>query len=209
MPLKNPWFLPLTLAAVFLGLTVAGCQPATVAGGDTAPVAQTPATPPPSTPTPAPVVVKPPTEKEIPNFAEVAPGIYRGAAPTTEGLEKLKAMGVKTIIDLRIEKKGQKEEAATAAELGLDRLRIPLGREAPTKKQVATYLETLDNPAKRPVFIHCQYGADRTGAMVGIYRVTREGWDFDRTWKEMRKYGFKTFLTELKGSVSSRVGKKE
>jgi protein tyrosine/serine phosphatase len=144
-------------------------------------------------------------EKEIPNFAEVAPGIYRGAAPTAAGLKRLKEMGVRTVIDLRIERKGQKEEAEATKALGIGRLRIPLGREAPTKKQVTTFLSTLDTPAKRPVFIHCQHGADRTGAMVGIYRVTRQGWDFDRTYKEMRHYGFNPSLWELKGAVSSRA----
>jgi protein tyrosine/serine phosphatase len=144
-------------------------------------------------------------DKDIPNFARVAPGIYRGAAPTARGLARLKAMGVRTIIDLRIEKKGQAEEAQAAQQLGLTRLRLPMGREAPTAKQVKTFLGTLNDPAKGPVFVHCQHGADRTGAMVGIYRVTHDGWDFPRTYAEMRRYGFKPFLHELKGAVSSRA----
>src|SRR5262249_3883850 len=111
----------------------------------------------------------------------------------------------RTLIDLRIERHGQKEEAQEAQALGFERLRIPLGREAPTKTQVATFLATLDDPAKRPVFIHCQHGADRTGAMVGIYRVTRQGWDFDHAYKEMRHYGFRPSLWELKGAVASRA----
>jgi protein tyrosine/serine phosphatase len=82
-----------------------------------------------------------------------------------------------------------------------------MGREAPTQKQVATFLSTLKNPAKRPVFIHCQHGADRTGAMVGIYRETHDGWDFPRTYAEMRRYGFKPFLTELKNAVKERAPK--
>lgn len=142
---------------------------------------------------------------DLPNFAEVAPGIYRGGAPTAAGLRRLKEMGVETVIDLRIEKKGQTEEEAAAKALGLDRLRIPLGREAPTAKQVRTFLATLDDPAKRPVYVHCHWGADRTGAMIGIYRVTRQNWGFDRAYKEMRRYGFKSYLHELKGAVASRA----
>lgn len=141
----------------------------------------------------------------LPNFAVVAPGIYRGAAPTPEGWAKLHQMGIRTEIDLRIEKRGRAEAEAEAARYGISRIHLPLGREAPTKKQVATFLATLDNPAQRPVFIHCQYGADRTGAMVGIYRVTRQGWSFDRTYAEMRHYGFKPFLSELKGAVRTRA----
>jgi tyrosine-protein phosphatase SIW14 len=140
-------------------------------------------------------------DKELPNFAIVAPGIYRGAAPTAEGMRRLKRMGVQTIIDLRIERRGQKEEAAQAKALHMERLRLPMGREAPTHKQVATFLQTLDAAAERPVFVHCQHGADRTGAMIGIWRVTRQGWEWDRAWAEMSRYGFKPYLRELKASV--------
>jgi len=142
---------------------------------------------------------------DLPNFHESAPGIYRGGAPTEKGLSQLKAMGIRTIIDLRIEKKGQEEEAKTSAALGMSRVRIPMGREAPTKKQVAMFLAILNDPAQKPVFVHCQHGADRTGAMIGIYRVTHDGWTFDQAYAEMRKYGFKKDLSELKGSVRERA----
>ena len=147
------------------------------------------------------------TPREIPNFGVVAPGIYRGAAPTAEGLKKLRESGVRTVIDLRIERKGQNEEAATAQALGMERLRLKMGREAPTAKQLAQFLAALDDPSKRPIFIHCQHGADRTSAMVGIWRETRLGWGFDQTYKEMRQYGFNPRLWELKGAVAQRAGK--
>ena len=146
-------------------------------------------------------------DKNLPNFATVAPGIYRGAAPTPAGLKRLKEKGVRTVIDLRIEKKGQTEEAATAKSLGLRRVRIPMGREAPTEKQVRQFLTELKAAGSAPVFVHCQHGADRTGAMVGLWRVTQQAWTFDRAYKEMRKYGFKPFLKELKGSVEKHAKK--
>ncbi len=141
----------------------------------------------------------------IPNFAVVAPGIYRGGAPTAEGLKALHAMGVRMVVDLRIEKKGQEAEAGQCRSLGLERIRIRMGREAPTQKQLEEFLATVDRAPAKPVFIHCQHGADRTGAMVGIYRVVRQGWDFARVREEMRKYGFKPWLDELEDSVRSRA----
>lgn len=147
-----------------------------------------------------------PTAKQVPNFAQVDEYIYRGAAPTKAGLEALKAMGIRTIIDLRIEKKA-KDEQKIAEAMGFTWINLRMGREAPTKQQVATFLETLANAENSPVFVHCQHGADRTGCMIGIYRVVVQGWGFDETWKEMRKYGFKPYLDELKGAVSSRVQK--
>jgi tyrosine-protein phosphatase SIW14 len=146
-------------------------------------------------------------DKDLPNFHGVAPGIWRGAAPSAAGLQKLKARGIRTIIDLRIEKKGQKEEEATAKALGFTRLRIPMGSEAPTKKQIQLLFSTLEKAGSAPVFVHCQHGADRTGAMIGLWRVTHQGWDFETTWKEMRKYGFKPWLKDLKGCVQKNAKK--
>ncbi len=155
----------------------------------------------------APSVVFAQDDKDLPNFHSVAPGIWRGAAPSAAGLRKLKTRGVQTIIDLRIEKKGQKEEDATAKALGLKRLRIPMGSEAPTKKQIQLFLATLEKAGSAPVFVHCQHGADRTGAMIGLWRVTHQDWDFETTYKEMRKYGFKTFLKDLKACVQKNAKK--
>lgn len=139
--------------------------------------------------------------KALPNFHEVVEGqIYRGGAPTYWGMKKLQSLGIKTIIDLRIEKK-HREEKKKAEELGFTWVHLPMGSEAPTVKQVETFLEILAKAEDEPVYVHCQHGADRTGAMIGIYRMRVQGWDFDKTWKEMRKYGFKPHLTELKDAV--------
>ena len=35
------------------------------------------------------------------NVAVVAPGIYRGSAPSARGLDSLKEMGIKTVVNLR------------------------------------------------------------------------------------------------------------
>jgi len=145
--------------------------------------------------------------RHLPNFAVVAPGIYRGAAPTPDGLAQLKKMGVVHVIDLRIERKGQDEEAAAAKRRGLDLTRIRMGREAPTEKQVKEFMDIIRQAKTKPVFVHCQHGADRTGAMIGIYRAVDCGWNFEDIWKEMRRYGFKTYLAELKDSVRKRVKK--
>jgi protein tyrosine/serine phosphatase len=146
-------------------------------------------------------------DKDLPNFAQVAPGIYRGAAPTAAGLKRLKQQGVALIVDLRIESKGQAEEAKAAQALGLQRMRIPMGKEAPTKAQVEQFLKILDGAKGKPVFVHCQHGADRTGAMLGIYRAVRQGWTFAKIYEEMRSFGFKPYLLELKSAVQTRAPK--
>lgn len=142
---------------------------------------------------------------DLPNFHDVAPGIYRGAAPTAKGLAQLKKMGVRTIIDLRCEKKKAAAEKPVAEGLGFTWINLPMGSEPPTQKQVDTLLATLAKAPKEPVFVHCQHGADRTGCMIGIYRVAVQGWAYEKTYKEMRSYGFKPYYTKLADAVKSRV----
>lgn len=142
---------------------------------------------------------------DLPNFHAVAPGIWRGAAPSEAGLARLKAMGVKTVIDLRIAPKTVRREGVYARSLGFHWINLPMGADPPTPKQVATWLAALDHAPQEPVFVHCQHGADRTGCMVGIYRVSRQGWAFPRAYAEMRQDGFDPRWGRLREAVRLRA----
>jgi protein tyrosine/serine phosphatase len=146
-----------------------------------------------------------PAPTEVPNFHRVTATIYRGAAPTHQGLLSLKSLGVRTIVDLRISPKLVRAEKRDAERNGFAFVNIPMGKEAPTSRQVALFLSTLAGARSRPVFVHCQHGADRTGCMIGIYRVVVQRWPFAKAWAEMRRYGFKPYLSDLKQAVRSRA----
>lgn len=141
------------------------------------------------------------SERDLPNFHAVTPGLLRGAAPTPEGLEALRKMGVKTVIDLRIAPKTVAKERAQLDRMGVHFINLPMSGEPPTDAQIQTFLKTIADPAQQPVFVHCQHGADRTGTMIGIYREHVVGWPFDRTYKEMRKYGFNPHWKKLAATV--------
>lgn len=145
---------------------------------------------------------------DLPNFHPVSPGIYRGAAPSVAGLKRLRALGIRTVIDLRIAPKTVRKEKAEAESLGLKWINLPMSGDPPTQAQVDTLLGALKTAPKEPVFVHCQHGADRTGCMLGIYRETQQGWDFDRTYKEMRQYGFKPYYIKLTDAVRKRAPQK-
>lgn len=149
--------------------------------------------------------------EDLPNFHEVHPFLYRGGEPTEAGLKKLKEMGVKTLIDLRAPSERKIDEPKIASELGLNYINMTMTSKAPTKKQVDTFLKTVkeaqESPEKGPVLVHCAHGSDRTGCMVGIWRVTQEDWGYDDTYKEMRKYWFTPKFTNLSGAVKERAKK--
>jgi tyrosine-protein phosphatase SIW14 len=148
-----------------------------------------------------PVVTPKVSEHELPNFHAVAPGLLRGAAPTPEGLETLQKMGVKTIIDLRIAPKTVAKERAQLDKMGVRFINLPMSGEPPTEAQIQTFMKTIADPAQQPVFVHCQHGADRTGTMIGIYREQVAGWPYEKTYKEMRKYGFNSHWKKLSATV--------
>lgn len=152
-------------------------------------------------------------DEALPNFHEVHPFLFRGGEPSEEGLMKLKERGITTVIDLRAFGKEAKKEKAKAQELGMKYINLPMDWHAPTKKQVETFLNEVDlAKTKRandgsekggPVFVHCAHGSDRTGCMVGVWRVARDGWNYDDAYKEMRKYYFGPKYTQLSGTVKN------
>ena len=158
----------------------------------------TPVTPPEAE---SPVVTPPVSKADLPNFHAVTPTLFRGAAPTPEGLEALQKMGIKTVIDLRIAPKTVAKERAQLDRMGVRFLNLPMSGEPPTDKQIQILLATIADPAQQPVFVHCQHGADRTGTMIGIYREHVAGWPYDKTYREMLKYGFSPHWKKLSATV--------
>ena len=131
----------------------------------------------------------------IPRFHQVSPGIYRGGQPKPEGFEWLKRQGFKTIINLRREH----DERKQIATLGLNYVYLPLdARDEIPMNTLQTFLDALTDPARQPVYVHCQRGADRTGFMVGVYRVEKEGWSAKRAYSEARDIGMRWWYRGLK-----------
>ncbi len=152
---------------------------------------------------------RPKETKDLPNFHQVHPYLYRGGEPSPKGMKQLSEMGVKTLIDLRAPTEAAHNEKKLAKELGMTYINLTMTAEAPTKKQVDTLLKTVDEAREKnePVLVHCAHGSDRTGCMIGIIRVTRDNWGFDDTYKEMRKYWFGTKYLKLKDAVKKRASR--
>jgi len=150
-----------------------------------------------------------PTEMEgLLNFHEVHPYLYRGGAPDESSLKKLKEKGVATIIDLRAPSECKLPEKKLVKELGMDYINLPMASQAPTKEQLKIFIDKVEKAEKKesgPVFVHCAHGSDRTGCLVGIWRVSHEGWSYDKAYEEMRKYFFGPKFTALSGAVKNAV----
>lgn len=144
----------------------------------------------------------PPAKEDVPRFATIAEGFYRGGQPTDAGFEFLKQQGIKTIINLREENK----EESMVRSLGMNSVHIPVSISFFSKipgDAIEKYFEVLNDPANYPIFIHCRRGADRTGAMAGFYRVLFQDWDGKKAYDEARDIGMRWWYPGLKGQIKS------
>lgn len=138
-------------------------------------------------------------QEQLPNFHEVNSQLYRGAQPKSGGVKRLAKMGIKTIVNLRGAGESTRNEEAEARAAGLRYFNIPLkefGR--PTDEQVERALKILAESENQPVFVHCRLGADRTGLVVAIYRITHDGWTSERAKAEANKYGMHLWEIAMK-----------
>jgi len=143
------------------------------------------------------------TYKELPNFHQVSEKLYRGGQPLGGGMKKLSELGIKSVINLRGEDDLSRQEQKDAEAAGLKYFGVSMpGLSAPSDEQVARVLALMDEPANQPVFLHCKRGSDRTGTMVAVYRISREGWNAERATAEAQKHGLSWMEFGMKGYIS-------
>lgn len=121
-----------------------------------------------------------------PNLHRVSNHLYRGAQPTREGMAGLEKLGVRTVLNLRSFNSDRGEIKGT--QLGYEHLTMKAWH--PEYKEALAFLKLVRDPAKTPIFVHCQHGADRTGTLCAIYRVAVQGWTKEDAVREMTDGGY-------------------
>ena len=146
----------------------------------------------------------------IARFHQVDEHLYRGAQPSTLGLTRLHALGVRTILNIRDDGDAAVEHERRLVEsLGMQFVHIPIkdgnifnwSRRIPTDT-VTRFFEVLAS-VPGPVFIHCKRGTDRTGALVAIYRVAHHGWDAARALAEANERGMRPWYRGLRKQIET------
>jgi protein tyrosine phosphatase (PTP) superfamily phosphohydrolase (DUF442 family) len=137
-----------------------------------------------------------PPEHQIVNFDRVTSDLYRGAQPTIASLDYLKSLGIKSVVCLREPSDILPGEPISVSALGLRFENLPMdGVTAPSEADIDKMLDVIDALPK-PVFIHCQFGCDRTGTVIACWRI-KHGWDNDAAYREAKQYGISPLLPAL------------
>ena len=126
------------------------------------------------------------------NAGKINDHLFRGSQPDVIGLSELKNLGVNTIVDLRKEASATlNEEKARAATIGVRFISIPLGGFSnPTSEQLAQFLALFREDPQPKIFVHCQFGEDRSGVFIAAYRIAYDHWTADQAVAEMLHFGF-------------------
>ena len=135
----------------------------------------------------------------IPNDHMVGSTIKRGGRPSRSDLDELKRQGFKTIINLENNQAAIEKEMRYAKQLGFNYvLRETDTYGTPVDSEIEKILAVLGDPNQQPVFIHCMHGQDRTGMVIGIYRVLNNSWTQANAYQEMLDLGFHPRYTNLR-----------
>ena len=122
----------------------------------------------------------------VPNLYRVSDALYRCGQPSQLGMENLKKLGLKTILNLRSFHSDRDE----IGETGLACEHIFMKAWHPEEEDMVRFLKIVTDPKRAPVLVHCQYGADRTGTMIAVYRIAVQGWSKEEAMREMTEGGF-------------------
>lgn len=111
------------------------------------------------------------------NFDQVAPGVYRSNQPDRRRLRRLKARGIKTILNLRGPSDGAHYlfEKESCDALGMELFSMSFNARCAPDKEATLALIALFAELPRPFLMHCKSGADRAGFASVLYLLTQEG----------------------------------
>ena len=140
--------------------------------------------------------------KDLPNFHQVKGNLFRGGQPKKGGLQRLKQLGVRTIVNLRDDDERAQAEKNEAESLGLRYFNIPLSNFGkPSDSQIDQVLKLIEGQENQPLFVHCARGSDRTGTVIAIYRIMYDGWTSEKAKAEAKQFGLGFWQVEMKDYI--------
>ena len=115
---------------------------------------------------------------------------------------------------LRLDKPAQAAQEQVVEVLGIESTRYPMGGNGtgdPVNYALALEHLHRSTEAGQRVLVHCTAGAQRTGAVIALYRTLIQGWPVEQVLDEMERYDFDrdddTILLEFLDAHVSDIAK--
>lgn len=124
-------------------------------------------------------------ETSLENTYRVSADLFRCEQPGRGDLADLRALGVRTLLNLR----EYHTDASAFSKAGLTLMAEPMNAGDVTVDQLVAALRKFRS-APKPVVVHCWHGSDRTGVFVATYRMVVQNWPRAAAIDEFRHGGF-------------------
>jgi len=106
----------------------------------------------------------------FPVYHKLGPDLAASGQPTAEGLAELKALGFRTVVNLRTEAEGAAAERAVVQGQGLVYVNVPITHEGFALADVEAVQKVIEDKAAGPVLLHCA-SSNRVGAVWAVVQA--------------------------------------
>jgi protein tyrosine phosphatase (PTP) superfamily phosphohydrolase (DUF442 family) len=138
----------------------------------------------------------------LPLFRRLNQDYIRGSQPAHGGIETLRQLRVKTVVDLRSAYDHTVDVGLAAERAGLRYYWLPLSVwNPPTDKEAKEFVSVVTDKMNGPFYVFCSDGLHRTGEMSAIYRLVHDSWTVEQALKEMDELGFNPYYWSLRNYV--------
>ena len=138
----------------------------------------------------------------LPFFHRLDDNYLRGGEPKRGGIETLKRLGVKALVDLRSDYDHTDELRIAAERKGLKYYRVPTSVwDPPTDKDARAFVALVTDRSNGPFYVFCTDGLNRVGEMSAIYRVAASQWTVAQALQEIDEMGFSPYYWSLRSYV--------
>ena len=138
----------------------------------------------------------------LPFFHRLDENYTRGGEPARGGIETLKQLGIKALVDLRSNYDYTDEIGIAAERSGLQYYRAPMSVwDPPTDNKAKEFVALVTDKTKGPFYVFCADGVNRVGEMSAIYRVANSKWTVAEALKEIDEMGFSPYYWSLRNYV--------
>jgi tyrosine-protein phosphatase SIW14 len=115
--------------------------------------------------------------------------LWRSAQPDTAGMGTLNEIGIQNVIRLNGDGPSIEVEQASFQRGVVEPWYIGTLFASPSDTKTIAYHVRNLVVAGQSVLVHCAHGRDRTGLIIGAYRILFNGWTFDQVQAERSLYG--------------------
>jgi tyrosine-protein phosphatase SIW14 len=138
----------------------------------------------------------------LPYFHRLDATYMRGSTPAKGGIETLKRLGVKTVVDLRSTYDHTDDIGVATERSGMVYYWLPTSVwDPPTDAKAQEFVSVVADESKGPFYVFCADGLNRVGEMSAIYRVAKSKWTVDQAIKEIDDFGFNPYYWNLRSYV--------